>query len=119
VNLKPLLDMADLIRERAHAAREIGASPQAKALEWAAELVSNQINEWWLEELDLDRASEERGITYSAIQKQVARGDLPNAGERGKPLVRRCDLLNGRPRRKPEPESPDMADEILRIHETR
>jgi hypothetical protein len=42
--------------------------------------------------LELSDAMAESGYSYSALQKMVTSGDLPNAGSKGKPRIRRKDL---------------------------
>ena len=47
----------------------------------------------WLDaELTLDEAAESSGVAYSTLQTLVRSGDLPQAGEKGRPRVRRGDL---------------------------
>lgn len=44
----------------------------------------------------LAEAAEISGLAYSSLQHLVASGELPNAGRRGRPRVRRGDLPHGR-----------------------
>ena len=63
-----------------------------------------------LESLSLSEAAAERGLSYSAMQRRVAAGEVPNVGDKGRPRVRRCDLFN------PPTGGPDIAAEVLRAH---
>lgn len=76
---------ADLLRRR-------GAPRQADALESAAEELEDRLREWSLELLSLEEAAREAGLAYDTVQRKVADGELPNAGEKGAPRVRRADL---------------------------
>lgn len=53
--------------------------------------------EWLDEEMTLEEASRVSGYSYSALQHMVADGAIPNAGQKGRPRIRRRDLP-----RKPE-----------------
>ncbi len=60
------------------------------------------------ETLSLCEASAERGLSYSAMQRRVASGVIPNVGEPGRPRVRRCDLFAS------PTGGPDIAGKLLR-----
>lgn len=70
-----------------------GLEVPASLLRSCATDLEERIREWALEELSLDEAAEEAGVHYDTMRKKVARGEVPNAGEKGSPRVRRCDLL--------------------------
>jgi hypothetical protein len=42
--------------------------------------------------LDLASAARESGLSIDRLRHKVAAGELPNAGRKGKPLIRRGDL---------------------------
>ena len=92
MNIEPLEALAISWEQEAQVLRRRGAVEAAACLESAADDLRGDLEDWKLEALSLAEASEESGITYGAIQKQLTRGDIPNAGKKGKPLVRRCDL---------------------------
>jgi len=115
VDLSPLHSLADQWTTEADVLRRRGAPRQAEALESAAAELEDQLREWWLETLTLQKAAEESGLSYGAVQKRVSRGELPNAGKEGAPRVRRCDLFDDPPGpelRTAEGE-PDVAGEIM------
>ena len=59
------------------------------------------------EPLTLDAAAREVNVSYTTMQRRVARGDVPNIGRRGAPRVRRCDLHG-------TPTGPNLAVRVLR-----
>ena len=81
-------------RWRADAAvlRRRGAEAQAQALESCVADVEDWAQAHALETLTLAEAARECGFSYSALQKQVGQGKLPNAGTKHRPRVRRGDL---------------------------
>ncbi len=74
--------------------------------------VAAELETWWrereLEELTLEQASELGGYSYSALEKGVRTGTIPNAGESGRPRIRRRDVPR-KPGRNREPGEPDLA----------
>jgi hypothetical protein len=72
--------------------RRRGADAQAAALESCASELEEEVRRLSLEALTLEQAAEESGYSYSAVQKMVATGRLPNAGGRHSPRIRRRDL---------------------------
>lgn len=54
-----------------------------------AEELQTETVRYWEELLSLKEAADESGYAYSTLQKKVARGEIPNSGSAGKPLVRR------------------------------
>lgn len=81
----------------------------AKLCRRIAERLDVVRREWWTQSLTLEEAATERGVSYATLQRKVAAGDLPNAGRRGAPRVRRCDLF-----RENGPHGPDLAGVVLR-----
>lgn len=115
MDLSGLEELAAEWREEAELYRSRGQEPQASMAESYAADLEERLREWWLETLTLQEAADEAGLSYSAVQKKVARGDLRNAGREGSPRVRRCDLFGEeeRPRLETEEGEPDVAGEIL------
>ena len=101
-------------RRGAETLRKWGAGAQAAVLESCAEELDTVLREHELEALTLHGAMEESGYSYSAIQKMVAKGRVPNVGDKTRPRVRRGDLPRkpGRLPRGPSGE-PDLAGTIL------
>jgi hypothetical protein len=104
---------AALLLERWRAEAEIlrrrGAQSQADALLSCAVELEEFERACALEALSLEQASAESGFSYSALQKMLAEGELPNAGRKGKPLVRRGDL----PRKARRGTIPDLAGAVI------
>jgi len=93
MDLSSLRDLADHWHEEADRYSRDDALVRAGALlrRMASEL-TEALDRWWLEELTLEQAAEERGRSYDTIQRRVATGDLPNVGRKHRPRVRRADL---------------------------
>lgn len=116
MDLSRLRDLAARWQEEAETLRHRGAPRQAEAVESCAEELEDRLREWRLERLTLSEAASEAGLSYSALQKKVSRGDLPNAGEEGAPRVRRADLFGAEPegpRLAEDADGPDVAGEVL------
>lgn len=115
MNLSALERLAAQWRQEAELLRRRGMERRAEMVESYAADLEERLREWWLERLTLQEAADEAGLSYSAVQKKVAREDLPNAGEEGAPRVRRCDLFGEeeRPRLETDEGDPDVAAEIL------
>ena len=79
-------------RTKAATLRGLGAEQQAVSFEHCATDLEEAMQEHELEELTLEEAVLESGYSYSALQKKVASGDLPNAEGKHRPRVRRGDL---------------------------
>lgn len=81
-------------RWRAEAAvlQRRGAPIQAGVLESCASEMEQEAQLFSLETLDLEQAVAESGYSYSTLQKMLSDGTIPNAGKKGTPRVRRCDL---------------------------
>lgn len=89
--------------------RRRGAEREATVLESAAAELAAAQAAWEAELLTLEQAARESGLSYSALEKAVRRGRLPNAGSKGAPRVRRADL----PRKGPAKSGPDFAGRVL------
>ena len=111
------LELANEWRKEAESLRRRGAEPQAAALESCAEDLEEVAREYDLEALTLEQATQESGYSYSALQKQVASGQLRNLGSKHQPRVRRGDLpRKGRVSERAVPlleSEPDLADTVL------
>lgn len=97
----PLRDVASRMREEAELFRRRGDERAAEMAESYADDLEDALRKWWYEELTLKEAAAEQGCSYSKMQKMVSRGEIPNAGEKGDPAVRRCDLPRHRQERDP------------------
>lgn len=89
--LDSLRELAGSWHQEAEVLRRRGASGPAEALESAAEELEERLREWGWELLSLEQAAKEAGVSYDTMQRKVGR-EIPNAGEKGAPRVRRCDL---------------------------
>ncbi|MCH7717259.1 MAG: hypothetical protein IH876_14080, partial [Gemmatimonadetes bacterium] len=101
--------------DKAGTLRECGAEGHAVLLEWCVDELEAFLREHALESLTLNEATQESGYSYSALQKKVASGELPNMGTKNCPRVRRGDLPRkaGRLPRRPTDAEPDLAGTIL------
>ena len=91
MNAAGLSDLAARWRDDADRFRRLGQeAPAAMAKAYANEL-EERLRAWQLEALTLEEAAEESGFAYSTLQQKVSAGEIPNAGERGRPRVRRRD----------------------------
>ena len=110
------IDLAGQWRDDAAVYRRRGQESLAAMVESFAADLEEWWREWWLEQLTLDDAADEAGVSYSAMQKRLAEGRVTNVGRRGSPLVQRRDLFPGLSgaRLTAEDGSPDLAAEILK-----
>ena len=61
-----------------------------------------------------DRGSRsETGLSYSTIQHRLADGSLPNSGKKGRPRVRRRELLHQQRRDRPTEQGIDPGEDLL------
>lgn len=72
--------------------RRFGAEPQARALESCADELTAALRSTAEELLTLRRAAEESGYSVDHVARLLREGKIPNAGEKSRPRVRRCDL---------------------------
>jgi hypothetical protein len=79
-------------RDRAAELRRYGAEPQAVTLEAAAAELDAALREAADEPLTLAEAAEESGYSERRLRELVAAGEVPQAGRKGRPRVRRGDL---------------------------
>ena len=102
-------------RAKAEEFRRFGADDQALTLEACADDLGEAYRAWQDEPLTLEEAAEESGYGYSSLQQRVSSGEIPNAGEKGQPRIRRADLPRKARARCFELElgEPDLAAEVL------
>ena len=102
-------------RDEANTLLKRAATAQAEVLESCADELEAALCEHALEALTLNEASQESGYSYSALQKKVASGELPNMGSKNCPRVRRGDLPRkaGQLPRKLSDGEPDLAGKVL------
>lgn len=90
MNVQPICDRwrdeADLFESR-------GMEREAQMVRSYADELEAAQREYLYETLTLEQAADEAGRSYDTVQRWVADGTVPNAGEKGRPRVRRCDLL--------------------------
>jgi hypothetical protein len=79
-------------RDQAAELRRYGAEPQAVTLEAVAAELEASLRAAADEELTLTEAAAESGYSTERMRHMVADGTVPNAGEKGRPRVRRADL---------------------------
>ncbi|CAN5241914.1 hypothetical protein BH18GEM1_BH18GEM1_08250 [soil metagenome] len=75
-----------------------------------------ELSEWWrerqLDELGLEAAAAYSGLAYGTLSNKLRSGEIPNAGDKHRPRVRRCDLPTRAPGLPGAPDL-DLADAIL------
>ena len=111
----PLDALAVRWRNDALLLRRRGAEPQAVTLEACAEDLEQSLQESALEALPLSQAARESGYSYSALEKGIRSGRILNAGEPGRPRIRRCDLPRkaGSPGLKLVQRQTNLAEKVL------
>ena len=114
----PFSVLVDSWRMEADRLRRYGAEGQATALESCAAELAAAEQEFLFETLTLEQAATASGVSYDVMSRKIRRGEIPNAGRKGKPLVRRADLLPGVEHPGPRPVTdrgePDIAEQLLR-----
>lgn len=90
-------ELASTWREEADHLEDYGVPGYPMLLRRVADQLERAARQYWLETLTLEQAAKEAGVSYDTMQRKVCSGRVPNVGRRGKPLVRRCDLLSGGP----------------------
>ncbi len=84
--------LAQRWREDATLLRRRGAVAQAATLESCASELEEEGRRSSFEAITLQQAADESRYSYSALQKMVATGRIPNVGGPHRPRVRRGDL---------------------------
>ncbi|MFQ5845359.1 MAG: hypothetical protein ACE5JG_10280 [Planctomycetota bacterium] len=100
-------------RDEATLFRRRGQHALAECAESFANELEERLREWMLEALTLEEAAGESGLAYDTLQRRVASGEVPNAGRKGAPRVRRCDLWPALRRPRLVTGEPDLAAEEL------
>ncbi len=114
MNIGSLQDLARRWRDEAAHLRHRGMDREAHLIESFANDYEETLQEWHVEALTLEVAADESGFKYSTLQQRLASGDLPNAGEKGAPRIRRCDLPDrGGAKLREVGGEPDLAAQIL------
>jgi hypothetical protein len=116
LNLDPFRALAAGWRKEAAMLERLGLAREARMVQTFASDLEQRLREWELQELTLEQAAGETGLKYDTVQRKIASGELPNAGRKGAPLVRRCDLYGGgssAPQLVTESGEPDIAAEVL------
>jgi hypothetical protein len=103
--------LVDRWREEAALFRRRGQSSVAELLESVAAELHAAIEADRLQLLTLHQAAAESGLSYSALEKAVRAGRIPNSGAPGQPRIRRADLP--RKQRTRTAESRDLAERLL------
>lgn len=111
--MKTLTELAASWREEAEHLRErYGLEEMASLCRVHAAELDEAIRDVMEEELTLAEAAEESGYSDRRLRQLVAKGSLPNAGEKGRPRLRRGDLPR-KPRK--DPGAFDADAEVRRI----
>jgi hypothetical protein len=96
MDLTALFDLVTEYREDALRLRPLGAPGAAAALEEAAERLEARLADWLDAPLTPQQAAAETGLKRETVAKRIASGELPNAGRKYRPRVRRRDLFDTR-----------------------
>jgi hypothetical protein len=111
--LKVLGSLPNQWRTEAAMVRRLGADAQAKTLEKCAADLEAREREEQLSLVTLREAEGLSGFTYSALEKMVRTGRLPNAGTKYRPRLRVADLPR-KPGTKLHAETgPELAELVL------
>ncbi len=115
MNTGPLDRLVASWRDEAELNRRRGMEREALTVESYADELQEQVREWKLEVLTLEQAAAETGVTADTVGRRISRGEIPNAGRKNRPGVRRCDLFGAldRPVLKLQAGEPDVATEML------
>ncbi len=101
-------------RNEAEVLHRRGADEQAVVLKSCAQELEDEGRLFSLEALPLRQAVEESGYSYSALEKMVRTGRVPNAGLPNQPRIRRGDLpKKGGSIKEPSTGEPDLAELVL------
>ena len=87
-----LLDLAAGWVKDARFLREHGASEAAATTEKHAEQLTEAVKRAEDEALTLEEAATASGYARRTLREKVSTGEIPNAGEKGRPRIRRGDL---------------------------
>ncbi len=112
-----MIDLSDLLaRWTGDEARfrDYGQDEVADVIARCRSDLAEYAREWQLEALTLEEAAAFSGLARGTLSNKIARGELPNAGSKGRPRVRRGDLPMKPPGSPGRGEAIDLADRILR-----
>jgi hypothetical protein len=84
--------LPELWRTRAEELRRYGADPQAITLEAAAAELEATLRATADTELTLAEAAAESGYSERRLRELLSAGEIPQAGRKGRPRIRRSDL---------------------------
>lgn len=115
VYVERMQELAEEWRKEAELYRRRGMLESAQMAESFAGDLEARLQLLEFEELSLEAAARESGLSYSSIQQQVGTGKLPNAGEKGSPRILRRDLPRVAQRSKAssvQNGKPDLAAEV-------
>lgn len=90
--LEAVRELAETWLEEAELLRKYGAEAAASAAELHARQLVGRLEASEKELLTLAQAAKESGYSQDHLRHLVADGTLPNAGEKGRPRIRRADL---------------------------
>lgn len=108
--------LADAWREEAERLRErYGADRLAHLSEVHARELERLVNAGLDEELTLTEAADLSGYSKSHLRHLVSEGEIPNAGRKGRPRIRRADLPRKDRRAGHRDESADVAGDWERL----
>lgn len=107
--------LADRYRSDARRFRELGQVPPAELLERVAVELEDEREAHESEPLTISEAAEASGFSSSHLYHLLQAGQLPNAGEKNAPRIRRGDLPRKGTRIQDGSQEggPDLADEII------
>ena len=113
----------EVLRAKAANLRRFGAEAQAAAVEACLAELEAWFDSWLDQELTIEEAAGEAGLSRSAAEKRLASGRWPNTGERYRPRVRRGDLYGSTSRdvrtesRDPSTEAEALIDDVLSAYD--
>ena len=119
-SLRPA-DLLQLWQQRADFLHQYGDPNSARIWRTAAVELERALEAFGAETLTVDEAAKVTGYTPDYIRKQIAAGDLPNAGRKNAPRVRRGDLKakpqggRGRPARPVEQQTTKQITPISKL----
>lgn len=93
LNIDTLFRTCQDLRCEAETARAFGGAPMAATMEACVDAFESGIEEWLNECLTPTQAGEEGPKSAASFAKDIRDGRVPQAGQRGRPLVRRRHML--------------------------
>ncbi len=111
--MTPVPALADRWRSEAERLRHFGADLQARTLETCAAELEAETRAEQLRLVTLREAAELSGYSYSALEKGVRAGRLPNAGTKHSPRIRVENLPRKGGTKIAAVAEPDLAELVL------